>query len=409
MKEKTIQILKEYSQEHILKYLSHLTQEEQDTLEKQILEIDFEQLKKLYEDTQKQPEIEEKLIEHITYTDKSKLTKEEENELQQMGTEVISSGKYAVITMAGGQGTRLGHSGPKGTYKLSTKNGSKYIFEIIIDTLKRAQKEYDITLPWYIMTSRENHEDTIKFLEEQNYFGYDKTKVKFFKQGELPLLNTNGKVMLDNEKKIKEAADGNGGIYEAMSKNGILEDMKCRGIEWIFVSNIDNILSNFVDPILVGLTIKQNKKIASKSVVKSGPKEKIGAFGKINGKPAVIEYIDLPEEMAEQRDQNGELIYGEGNFGNYLFHRSVFEDLANMKLPYHAAFKKSEYLDETGKYVEPQEPNAYKFETFIFDAFARYNDITILRVKREDEFAPVKNKTGNDSPETAVALYNAKF
>lgn len=409
MKEKTIQILKEYSQEHILKYLSHLTQEEQDNLEKQILEIDFEQLKKLYEDTQKQPEIEEKLIEYITYTDKSKLTKEEENELQQMGTEVISSGKYAVITMAGGQGTRLGHSGPKGTYKLSTKNGPKYIFEIIIDTLKRAQKEYDITLPWYIMTSRENHEDTIKFLEEQNYFGYDKTKVEFFKQGELPLLSTNGKVMLDNEKKIKEAADGNGGIYEAMSKNGILEDMKCRGIEWIFVSNIDNILSNFVDPILVGLTIKQNKKIASKSVVKSGPKEKIGAFGKINGKPAVIEYIDLPEEMAEQRDQNGELIYGEGNFGNYLFHRSVFENLANMKLPYHAAFKKSEYLDETGKYVEPQEPNAYKFETFIFDAFARYDDITILRVKREDEFAPVKNKTGNDSPETAVALYNAKF
>ncbi len=408
MKEKAVQILKQYSQEHILKYLPYLTQEEQDNLESQILRINFEELKKIYEFTKCKPLMQEKLIEHIEYTDKSKLSKERKEELEQIGREIICSGKYAVITMAGGQGSRLGHQGPKGTYELNTKNGKKYIFEIIIDTLKKAQKEYNITIPWYVMTSNENHEDTIKFLEEHNYFEYDKSEIKFFKQGELPLLNTEGKVIIDKDKKIKEAADGNGGIYEAIARSGVLEDLKSKDIEWIFISNVDNILSNFVDPLLVGLTIEQNQKIAGKSVAKTNPKEKVGVFCKMNGSPKIIEYIDLPEKMAEQRDENGELLYGEVNIANYLFHRSVFENLADIKLPYHAAFKKSAYLNEDGKYIEPEEPNVYKFETFIFDAFTRYDNMTILRVKREDEFAPVKNKEGNDSPETAVALYNAK-
>ena len=185
--------------------------------------------------------------------------------------------------------------------------------------------------------------------------------------------------------------------------------MKQNNIQWVYISNVDNILANLVDALMVGITIKQNQKIAAKSVAKNSPKEKVGVFCKVNGKPKVIEYIDLPEELAEQRDENGELLYGEGNFGNYLIHRSVLENLADVKLPVHAAFKKSAYLNEQGEYIEPQEPNAYKFEAFIFDVFARYDDITVFRVKREDEFAPVKNKTGEDSPKTAVDLYNAKF
>ena len=196
------------------------------------------------------------------------------------------------------------------------------------------------------------------------------------------------------------------GIYEAMFQNGILQDMKQKGVEWIFVSNVDNILSNFVDPLLLGITVKQNNVIAAKSVAKTNPKEKVGVFCKMNGKAKVIEYIDLPEEMAEERDENGELVYGEVNIANYLFHRSVLEELEDSKLPYHAAHKKSGYLTEKGEYVEPNEPNAYKFESFIFDAFVRYDNMTVLRVKREEEFAPVKNKEGNDSPETATELYN---
>lgn len=407
MKEEAISKLKKYNQEHILKY--DLNNKQQEELEKQIENIDFEQLKSLYESTKEEKCIEEKKIEHIPYTDKAKLTKEEQLSLFEIGEQVIKQGHYAVITMAGGQGTRLGHNGPKGTYALDTINGKKYIFEIIIDRLKKAEKQYNVTIPWYVMTSKENHQDTILFLEKNNYFGYNKDKIKFFKQGELPLIDTQGKIILDENAKIKEAADGNGGIYEALSKSGMLQELKQNQIEWIFISGIDNILSNFVDPILLGLTIKENNVIASKSVAKANPQEKVGVFCKMNGKPKIIEYIDLPEEMAEELDENGELMYGEVNIGTYLYNRSVLENLANAKLPYHAAFKKSGYLNANGKFIEPDEPNVFKFETFIFDAFTRYDDMTIMRVKREDEFAPVKNRTGNDSPETAVKLYNEKY
>ena len=407
MKEEAISKLKRYNQEHILKY--DLNNKQQEELEKQIENIDFEQLKSLYESTKEEKCIEEKRIEHIPYTDKTKLTKEEQLSLFEIGEQVIKQGHYAVITMAGGQGTRLGHNGPKGTYALDTINGKKYIFEIIIDRLKKAEKQYNVTIHWYVMTSKENHQDTILFLEKNNYFGYNKDKIKFFKQGELPLIDTQGKIILDENAKIKEAADGNGGIYEALSKSGMLQELKQNQIEWIFISGIDNILSNFVDPILLGLTIKENNVIASKSVAKANPQEKVGVFCKMNGKPKIIEYIDLPEEMAEELDENGELMYGEVNIGTYLYNRSVLENLANAKLPYHAAFKKSGYLNANGKFIEPDEPNVFKFETFIFDAFTRYDDMTIMRVKREDEFAPVKNRTGNDSPETAVKLYNEKY
>ncbi len=406
---KTVEILKKYHQEHILNYLDLLTEEEKKKLEEQILKIDFEQLKDLFQTTQKETCIEEKKIEHIPYKDKAKISDEKKLELEQIGNDIISSGHYAVITMAGGQGTRLGHVAPKGTYLLNTINGEKYLFEIIVDTLKQAQKKYKINIPWYIMTSRENNKQTVEFFEEHEYFNYDKSKVKFFVQGELPLIDTNGKLILNKEKQIKEAADGNGGIYEAIAKSGLLQEMKKDGIEWIFISNVDNILSNFIDPLLLGLTVQENRKIAAKSVAKTNPKEKVGVFCKMNGKPKIIEYIDLPQEMAEEVDENGELIYGEVNIANYLFHRTVLENLADIKLPYHAAFKKSGYLAENGEYIESDKPNVYKFETFIFDAFGRYEDMTILRVKREDEFAPVKNREGTDSPETAVSLYNAKM
>ena len=405
MKEEAISKLKKYNQEHILKY--DLNNNQQEELEKQIENIDFEQLKSLYESTKEEKCIEEKKIEHIPYTDKTKLTKEEQLSLFEIGEQVIKQGHYAVITMAGGQGTRLGHNGPKGTYALDTINGKKYIFEIIIDRLKKAEKQYNVTIPWYVMTSKENHQDTILFLEKNNYFGYNKDKIKFFKQGELPLIDTQGKIILDENAKIKEAADGNGGIYEALSKSGMLQELKQNQIEWIFISGIDNILSNFVDPILLGLTIKENNVIASKSVAKANPQEKVGVFCKMNGKPKIIEYIDLPEEMAEELDENGELMYGEVNIGTYLYNRSVLENLANAKLPYHAAFKKSGYLNANGKFIEPDEPNVFKFETFIFDAFSIADNMSILRVKREEEFAPVKNATGVDSPETARALYKA--
>ena len=256
------------------------------------------------------------------------------------------------------------------------------------------------------MTSSENNKDTVKFFEDNNYFNYNKDYVKFFMQGNLPLLLENGEIILDKDYHIKEAADGNGCIYKAMAKNKILEDMKNRGVKWIFIGSVDNVLLNMVDPALIGLAIKQKNDIAMKSIPKNSPQERVGVACKINGKPSVIEYTELPEAMSVLRDENGELLYGEAHIMCNLYSMDALEKISKIDLPYHVAHKKSDYMDKNGEIVEAKQPNAYKFEAFIFDAFNYFDEISILRGKREEDFAPVKNKEGNDSPFTAKELYN---
>lgn len=401
--EKVIQKLEKFNQTNLINLLNKL--EDKTELIKQINSINFEQIMELYNKVKEPNIIDINKIEHIKYVDKSKLSSEELEKYKKIGEEIIKNGQYAVVTMAGGQGTRLGHIGPKGTFKIFVNGEEKYLFQIIVESLQTANNIYDVIIPWYIMTSSENKEQTVKFLEENNYFGYPKNKVKFFVQGNLPLVDTNGELIIDKNCLIKEASDGNGSIYQSMKKDGIIEDMKKNNIKWIFVGGVDNILLKIVDPVLTGLTIKENNKISSKSVVKTNPKEKVGVFCKIAGKPKVIEYTELPEDLACKRDENDELVFGEVNILSHLYSLEALEELSDKKLPYHVAFKKANYLDSKGNFIEVSKPNAYKFEAFIFDAFEAYSDMSILRVKREEEFAPIKNAEGQDSPETACKLY----
>ncbi len=182
--------------------------------------------------------------------------------------------------------------------------------------------------------------------------------------------------------------------------------MKEKNIKWVFVGGVDNILLRIIDPLLLGITISQNNKIASKSVKKASPTERAGVFCKIDGKPGIIEYSELPEEMAEEVNEHGDLVYGDVNILSHLFNIDALNEMANIQLPYHIAEKTANFLDENGNLVIPEGKNVYKFESFIFDAFSNYDEMSILRVCREKEFAPIKNKVGNDSPETAIALYN---
>lgn len=298
--------------------------------------------------------------------------------------------------------------GPKGTYLIGVNPKPKYLFEILADTLKKANEKYHTTIPWYIMVSKENKEATIRFLEEKQYFNYPKESICFFEQGEMPLIGKDGEFLLDKEGKIKFASDGNGSIYHSMEEKGILEDMKKKNIEWIYIGSVDNILLKMVEPVLLGLTIVQKNEIASKTIVKKDAKEKVGVFCKKNGKPYVIEYTELPTEMAEKVDAKGELVFGESHIMCNLFSIHALEKIAKKTLPYHIAFKKINYYEEQ-KQVEPEAPNAYKFEQFIFDSFPFFDNITLLRGSREEDFAPVKNKEGNDSPKTAIELYNKRF
>ncbi|MCI8636637.1 MAG: hypothetical protein HFJ36_02065 [Clostridia bacterium] len=400
-----IELLKTYNQEHIIKLLNKLEGKEKENLIEQIEKIDFHQIMELYDNTKKELKIKENKIENIAYLDKAKLSKQQKEEFNNLGEELIRKGEYAVVTMAGGQGTRLGHNGPKGTFKLDVYGKGKYLFEILAENLKEANKKYEVTIPWYIMTSKENHNETQTFLEKHNYFGYNKDNVIIFTQSELPIVDTNGKLLINKERKIKEASDGNGGTYSSLRRSGCLANMKERGIKWVFIGGVDNVLLKMADVTLLGMAIQKKVQIASKSVVKANPHERVGAFCKMNGHPKVIEYAELPEKMAEEKDENGELKYGESHIMCNLYTIEAIEKISKEHLMYHSAYKKNSYIDENGKEIIPKEPNSYKFESFIFDAFEFFDDIAILRGKREDDFAPVKNKDGVDSPKTAKELY----
>ena len=401
----TIDLLKMYNQEHVIRLMEKLNESQKRELIEQISKIDFHQIKELYDNTKKEIEIKENKIEPLPYLDKKKLSKEQKEEFDKLGKEVIENGQYAVVTMAGGQGTRLGHSGPKGTFKLDVYGKGKYLFEILAENLKEANQKYGTIIPWYIMTSKQNNEETIEFMEKHNYFGYAKNAVRFFAQSELPLVDTEGKLLIGKDMKIKEASDGNGGTYSSLRASGCLAEMKERGIKWVFIGGVDNALLKMADITLLGMAIKQNVQIASKSIVKANPHERVGVFGKMNGHPKVIEYSEMPEKMAEELDENGELKYGEAHIMCNLYTIEAIEKISKEPLIYHSAFKKNSYIDENGKEIIPAEPNAFKFESFIFDAFEFFDDIAILRGKREDDFAPVKNRTGEDSPRTAKELY----
>ena len=261
--EAALKCLKKHNQEHILKNYEKLSETKKEKLLNQILTIDLNQIGELYESTKKEINFANDKIEPIDYVEKAKLSKEDFEKYKQLGENAIKQGKYAVVTMAGGQGTRLGHTGPKGTFKVCLKTGEKYLFQIIVESLQKANEKYGVVIPWYIMTSEENNDQTLAFLEEHNYFGYPKKSVKLFKQGKAPLVSSKkGTLLINKDKLIKEASDGNGSIYKSLKKDGILEDMKNKGVEWVFVGGVDNILLKIVDPLLVGITISQNNKIA---------------------------------------------------------------------------------------------------------------------------------------------------
>ena len=396
--------IKRYNQGHLLEYYNNI----QDAnvklkFEDQLENIDFELIDSLYKKTTLPVKNENVDIEPIDYWDKERLGGKYDF-YEEIGIEAIKAGKLAAVTMAGGQGTRLGHKGPKGTFDIGL-DSHKSLFELLCDGLKESGKKYGVEIPWFIMTSEENNEETKEFFRKNKFFGYEKN-IHFFVQGQLPMVDTEGKILIGENGLIKEAADGHGGVYESLVKSKMVDKMKELGVEWVFIGGVDNCLVKMVDPVLMGLAIYKNVTGAGKSVVKANPHEKVGAFCKKNGRPNVIEYSEITDEMAEARDTAGELLYGESHILCNLFRIDAIERMGSNPLPYHSAFKKATYIDKDGNKIVPDSPNAYKFEAFLFDAFGDLDDMVILRVKREEEFAPVKNAEGVDSPETARTLYN---
>lgn len=397
--------LKKYNQEHLLDFYDELDEIKKKKLISQLETIDFEKIDKLYNDLKTIPIPTDEIIEPLDYFIKKEIDTKERRKLENLGTSILKLGHYAVLTMAGGQGTRLGHKGPKGTFELNLSPQKESLFEILANKIKQANKRYNIEITWYIMTSETNNDETIRFFESKNYFGYNKNKIYFFIQNKLPLVSCqDGKILLSELYQVHEASNGNGNLFESLKSNGLIDKMKQDKIEWVFVSGIDNILVKVADPLFLALTINNNTEIGAKTIFKNDPYSHDWVFCKKNGKPAMLGYQRITEEITKA-NLNGKFLYREINILCHLFSIKAIEKISSIDLPYHRATKKNHYINHEGMKVLPDLPNSYKFEKFIFDSFRFFDNITLLRVEESKEFAPIKDPVGIYSPDTATKLY----
>ena len=324
-------------------------------------------------------------------------------EFEAAGVQAIKEGKVAAVLLAGGMGTRLGVDGPKGAYDIGVTK-PLYIFEQQMKNLLDVVNQCGVKVPLYIMTSDKNHEQTTSFWKEYNYFGYEECDVKFFKQDMAPAVDFDGKIILETKDTPALSPNGNGGWFSSLQRAGLCEDLHARGVEWLNIYAVDNVLQRIADPVFVGATILSGVNCGAKAIFKTNPYEKVGVLCMDGDQPDIIEYYELTDEMANQKDENGDLVYSYGVIMNYLFRLSKLEEIVDKKIPVHIVEKKIECLCEDGVTRKPEKENGRKFEALAVDLIKLMGSVLPYEVIREKEFAPIKNKTGVDSVESAREL-----
>ena len=318
------------------------------------------------------------------------------------GRELLRAGKVGAFLVAGGQGTRLGYDGPKGEYPV-TPIKSKPLFQVFAEQLLAHARDFGRPIPWYVMTSNVNDAPTRAFFEKNAYFGYDPANIVFFQQGMMPAFSMDGRLLLAEQDSLALSPDGHGGSLRALKVSGALDDMRRRGVEHLSYFQVDNPLVHTIDPLFLGLHDLTGSEMSSKTVPKAGPLEKVGNFVFADGVVQVIEYSDLPEELAKQTNPGGGLRFNAGSIAIHALRVSFVERLnaeGQLKLPWHRAEKKVPYVDESGNAVKPDKPNAVKLEQFVFDAIPLAENAIVYETDRAEEFSPVKNAEGTDSPQT---------
>lgn len=407
---KTIrQTLSDHGQEHLLRFYEDLNPQQQQSLLQHIESLDLEQIDELVKThVLNKPEV--RLPDKIDpppivpAKPKDDETRSRKDQAIQRGRKLIAEGKVAAFVVAGGQGTRLGYDGPKGCLEV-TPVAHKPLFQVFAEQILAAGRREGVKIPWYIMTSPDNDAVTRAFFRQHKYFGMDGDDVFFLVQGRMPSFDFDGKILLAEKDRLAMSPDGHGGSLQAMRESGALDHMADRGVEFISYFQVDNPLVKSIDPEFIGLHEMQNAEMSAKAVPKRDPLEKLGNFCLIDGRVHVIEYSDLPEELARQTTDDGRLRFSAGSIAIHLFSRSFVERLTEggrCELPFHRAKKAVPYLDADGNKVEPGEPNAVKLEMFVFDALPMAKDTVILETLRNKEFSPVKNASGEDSLTTAL-------
>ncbi len=393
------QKLEEVGQLHLLQFYDDLTEVERKALITQIEAIDFA----IIEQGKKQLEHQEKgIISPLAVRTIEEIAENRDKYLE-LGNQAIKEQKVAAVLLAGGMGTRLGSDDPKGAFNVGITR-ELYIFECLIHNLLEVVEGAGSYVPLFIMTSDKNDEATRSFLEKHQYFGYPKESIYFFLQEMVPATDYEGKVYLEEKDRLATSPNGNGGWYASMETAGLLKKTKEMGIEWFNVFAVDNVLQRIADPIFVGATIDAKVATGAKVIRKNAKDEKIGVICLEDQLPSVVEYYELTDEMMESRDANGDLIYNYGVILNYLISYRELENLANQEMPLHVVEKKIPYLNQDGNYVNPEKANGYKYETLVLDMVKSLETCLPFEVSREKEFAPIKNKTGVDSVDSARVL-----
>ena len=391
-------LLKRYGQEQLLKYYDELDENSRTLLLDDISKINFSITDCINRQT------EDKNLETIAPITAKSLEEIGVNrdKYREEGLKLLRKGKVAAVILAGGQGTRLGFDKPKGMFNIGVTR-KLTIFGQLMNNVKEVTDLYGGYFHLFIMTSEINNADTVAFFKDNGYFGYPADKIHFYIQDREPVCGLDGKIFLSEKHRVAFSPNGNGGWYSSLVNSGLSTVLQENGIEWLNIFAVDNVLQRICDPVFIGATSLAGSACGAKVVSKTCPEEGVGVLCTINGKPDIIEYFELPAEIASKKDKNGNLAYPYGVILNYLFNVRVLNELSSQKLPYHLAKKKVAHIVD-GKLCEPSEANAYKFETLAVDMVRLMGSCLAFEVEREKEFAPVKNPTGVDSVESARQL-----
>lgn len=397
--------LKPFGQEHLLAFYDGLDEAGRSALLGEIAALDVARIARLYDDlvVHRNLAIDDKLT-SLKADTWDELDPAEQARLWDLGLSAIKRGEVCAFLVAGGQGSRLGFEGPKGAYDIGLPS-HKSLFQLQAERLKHIGDRAGVSIPWYIMTSPLNHADTMSHFKEHGYFGLDPADIRFFPQGTLPSVDEEGRILLAARDHISANPDGSGGCFRAFKESGLLDDVQQRGIRYVFFYGVDNALVRVCDPYFIGFAMDRDRDIASKAVEKTHPEEKVGVYAYRGGKPSIIEYTELPPELARATDASGRLLYGSANIVTHVIKTDFLTRVLEQDPPYHIAHKKVDYLDATGQLVKPASPNAYKFEALYFDLFPFADDLSLLNVERAKEFSPVKNFDGVDSKDTAREMF----